>query len=211
MRIPVLLAALAFSIGCSKKKAADTPPAPPPPVAADAAASPPPPAPPDAAAPAVDAAQAAPTPTPGGKAICCESTGDATHDSLELTAAVCTGDGLNGDVVKLEDCDVKGDVPIIPAGQAVTIAAPGQYVAWAGNEEDQLVACEIKVDAKQATVKCKGGGDEWKKTGKAPVAGAPITLTPNADGTAILANGTTSWKLAAEYRYGDVKMKEAAK
>src|SRR5690349_16620660 len=128
MRMIAVVAALALSIGCNKKKA--DPPATPPPAPADAAPVAPAT---DAALPAgIDAAQAAtappPTPTAAAKAVCCESTGDATHDSLELSEAVCTGPGLEGDVVKLEDCGVKGEVPIIAKGQTITIAAPGQYV-----------------------------------------------------------------------------------
>lgn len=208
MRTATALAVLALSIGCNKKKAD----APPPPATGSADAAPPAA---DAAAPApaVDAAQAATAPPPaaGGKAVCCESMGDLVHDTLELNEAVCKGEGLNGDVVEMSTCDVKGEVPIVAAGQAVTITAPGQYVGWKGHEDNQLVVCDIRLDAKAATVKCKGGGDKWKKTGKAPIAGAPITFTPNADGSAILANGTTTWKLAAEYTYEDVEMKEAAK
>jgi len=211
MRTTAVVAVLALSIGCSKKQA-DKPPEPAPVVAADAAAAPPPPpAVVDAAAPApaVDAAAAVTEPPPAAaKAICCESTGDATHDTLEFGEKSCKDD-LDGDVVEMKDCDVDGDMPIIAAGQTITIAAPGQYVAWKGDDGGNLVACDIRLDAKTATVKCKGGGDKWKKTGKAAVAGAPITFTANADGSATLANGTTSWHLAAEFRYGDVAMKEA--
>ncbi len=205
------VAILALTFGCNKKKA-DKPAEPVPVPVAVADAAPPPPV--ADAAPVPGTVDAAPTTAPpavAGKAVCCESTGDATHDTLELSEATCKDD-LDGDVVDMKDCDVKGDVPILAADQGVAIAAPGQYVAWKGTDGNQLVVCDLRFDAKDATVKCKGGGDKWKKAGKAAIAdGATLTFIPRADGTAILSNGASKWTLAAEYRYGDVAMKESAK
>ncbi|MFT3697769.1 MAG: hypothetical protein QM831_31810 [Kofleriaceae bacterium] len=202
MRIAVVLVAL---VGCGHKDepagsgsgSASVQPKPPP--AIDAST-------PDAAI-AIDAAVAATA--PAGKFCCCFSSGDADHYSVEGDAATCNADDMhNGSCVSPDQCGLSSEPSLLVVGTAVTVDDKGLNAYWATKEAKAFGALEIKVHGKDATLRVNGSDNNgFKKAAKIPMTG-PITVTAQADGTALVSNGTATWVLDQDYRYGSITAKK---
>src|SRR5579863_3555040 len=99
------------------------------------------PAPAPAPAAPKDAAQVKPLPVDAAVAAakstvcCCESTGDATHDTIEGDPSTCTADDMRGDCVELKSCGLDAPPPVLAVGTAVTVDSSGLVAIWKTKEE----------------------------------------------------------------------------
>jgi hypothetical protein len=141
---------------------------------------------------------------------CCESQGDATHYTIEGDPAACTADDMNGTCVDLKECELDAMPQILATGTAVTVEGGGLLAVWKTKDEKAFAAFEIKPAGANATVRTTGDNrpDAWMKQGTIPTAPGPVTATAQADGTALITNGKTTWVLAQEHRYGKITFKK---
>jgi hypothetical protein len=154
-----------------------------------------------------------PTDAPAGVAAttcCCESTGDATHYTIEGDPSACTADDMRGSCVELKECGLDAAPRVLAVGTAVAIEADGLVAIWPTKEKKAYAAVEIKPAGGKATVRTNGSDapEPWKKHGTIEMAPGPVTVTAQADGSALVTNGMTTWVLAQEYRYGAVTFKK---
>ncbi|HTR52628.1 MAG TPA: hypothetical protein VMJ10_18060 [Kofleriaceae bacterium] len=177
--------------------------------------APPAPAPPKDAATAVDAVAALPADAAAiaaaPKVCCCESTGDATHYTIEGEPSACTADDMGGSCVELKECGLDAPPQVLAAGTLVTIDDGGLVAIWKTTEAKAYGAIEIKPAGAHASVRTNASNDEddhWKKQGRIPTAPGPLTVTAQADGSALISNGKTTWVLQQECRYCPIKMKK---
>ena len=164
-----------------------------------------------AVAMAPDAASRDPAPVAAsaGKVCCCESTGDATHFTIEGDASACTADDMRGTCEGLKECDLEAPPTVLAVGATVTIDTKKLVAIWPTKEPKAYGALEITLAGKHAVVRTNSSNDQgWKQSGKLPTAPGPVTVTVQADGTALVSNGKTTWVLAQEYRYGSITFKQ---
>ena len=154
---------------------------------------------------AIDAAAVAAAPV----VCCCESTGDATHYTIEGDPSACTAEDMGGSCVELKECSLDAPPQVLSVGTPVTVEAAGLVAIWKTKEAKAYGAVEIKPAGPHATVRTNGsdsGDDPWKKQIHIPIAPGPITVTAQPDGTALISNGKATWVLEQEYRYGAIKL-----
>jgi hypothetical protein len=156
------------------------------------------------------AAEAPDAPAAVAKVCCCESSGDATHYTIEGDPSACTADDMRGTCVDLKECELESEPRVMVVGTATTVEPAGLLAIWPTKEKTAFAAVEIKPAGAKATVRTNGGNDPvpWKKQGTIETQPGPLTVTPQADGTAIVTNGKTTWVLEQENRYGKVTFKK---